>query len=162
MEHENNIIFDSYYLVKIFKDNKQDITQLQIQKLMYFFEAYYMNINDCNKLYDCNFNAWMFGPVAIPLYKEYKNFGEYPIVLSDEKLKIGECISADKKKILKELYDVFGKLDASKLVELTHMINSPWYNKWNENNKKIVYGEESYISKDETKTWFKENFISEA
>ncbi len=159
MEHEHNIIFDSYYLVNLFNDNQQDITQLQIQKLMYFFEAYYMNLKDVNKLYDCNFNAWMFGPVAIPLYKEYKGFGEYPVVLSDEKIKLGNAISDDKKNILKELYDVFGSLDANKLVELTHMINSPWYNKWNENNRKVIYGEASYIDKEKTKKWFKENFI---
>lgn len=161
MEHENNIIFDSYYLVKLFKKDGREITQLQIQKLMYFFEAYYMNKKSCDKLYDCNFNAWMFGPVAIPLYKEYKSFGEYPIILSDEKIEMGESISEDKKNILKEVYEVFGKLDASRLVELTHLTDSPWAKKWRENNQKIVYGESSYISKAETKIWFKEHFIVE-
>ena len=41
---------------------------------MYFFEAYYMCEHDVEQLYECNFNAWMFGPVAIPLHKEYKAF----------------------------------------------------------------------------------------
>ena len=84
---ENNIIHDSYYLIKLFLTDNKKITQLHIQKLMYFFEAYYMNEKDVDKLYDCNFNAWAFGPVAIPLYKEYKNFGEFPITLTEEKIK---------------------------------------------------------------------------
>ena len=159
MEHENNIILDSYYLIKLFYEDNREVTQLQVQKLMYFFEAYYMNKKNCEKLYDCNFNAWMFGPVAIPLYKEYKIFGEFPITLNQAKLKLGETISKDKKNMLKELYGVFGKLTANQLVDFTHMTNSPWYNKWIENNKRVVYGEASYISKEDTKKWFKDIFI---
>jgi len=156
---ENNIIHDSYYLIKLFLTDNKKITQLHIQKLMYFFEAYYMNEKDVDKLYDCNFNAWAFGPVAIPLYKEYKNFGEFPITLTEEKIKIADSIVKNKKDMLKELYRVFGELTASQLVNLTHMTNSPWYNKWIENDKKIVYGADSYIDKAETKKWFRENFI---
>lgn len=156
---KNNIVYDAYYLISLFLKDNKEVTQLHIQKLMYFFEAYYMNEKNVDKLYDCNFNAWAFGPVAIPLYKEFKNFGEFPITLTEEKLKIANTISKDKKKMLEELYRVFGNLKANQLVNLTHMTNSPWYNKWVENNKKIVYGVASYIDKIETKQWFKENFI---
>lgn len=159
MEQENNIIYDSYYLINLFKNDKKDVTQLQVQKLMYFFEAYYMNKNNTDKLYECNFNAWMFGPVAIPLYKEYKNFGEFPISLTEEKSNIGEQIRKDKKDLLDEIYKVFGVLSANELVNLTHQISSPWYNKWEENNRRVVYGSASYIDKEETKKWFKERFI---
>lgn len=156
---ENDIIKDSYYLITLFMNAQKEVTQLHVQKLMYFFEAYYMNEKDCNKLYECNFNAWMFGPVAMPLYKEYKKFGELPIVLTKEKIESGKEICKDKKDMLNELYNVFGNLSANELVNLTHMRNSPWYNKWIENNKRVVYGEASYIDKKETKQWFKENFI---
>ena len=162
MEHENNIVYDSYYLINLFKsDGNKMVTQLQVQKLMYFFEAYYMNVKDVEKLYDCNFNAWMFGPVAIPLYKEYKNFGEFPIELTKEKEELGNSIDKEKKKLLEELYKVFCELDANQLVRLTHMEHSPWYNKWIENNKRVVYGSASYIDKAETKIWFKEHFIAD-
>ena len=159
MEHTNNIVNDSYYLVNLFVNDEKEVTQLQIQKLMYFFEAYYMNVKNTDKLYDCNFNAWMFGPVAIPLYSEYKNFGEFPIVLTEEKTNLGYKISEEKKSLLQELYKVFGKLTANQLVNLTHQIGSPWYNKWQENNRRVVYGEASYIDKEATKKWFKEKFI---
>lgn len=159
MEQENNIVYDSYYLVNLFTTNDKKITQLHVQKLMYFFEAFYMNVKDCEKLYECSFNAWMFGPVAIPLYKEYKNFGEFPIVLNEEKIELGNSICKEKKSMLEELYNVFGGLSANQLVDLTHMKDSPWYKKWNDNNRKVVYGKDSYISKAETKSWFRENFI---
>jgi len=156
---ENDIVKDSYYLISLFMNDSKKVTQLHIQKLMYFFEAYYMNEKDCDKLYECNFNAWMFGPVAIPLYKAYKKFGEFPIILTEEKIEMGKEIARDKKNMLNELYMVFGDLSANELVNLTHMQDSPWYNKWIENNKRVVYGEASYIDKIATKIWFKEKFI---
>ena len=71
---ENNIIADAYYLIHKFNANSREVTNLQIQKLMYFFEAYYMNIYNTDNLYECNFCAWAFGPVAIPLYKEFRKY----------------------------------------------------------------------------------------
>lgn len=158
---ENNIVYDAYYLINLFSNNGKKVTQLQLQKLMYFFEAYYMNKKDVDSLYECNFNAWMFGPVAIPLYKKFKSFGEFPIEINDEAKEIGNNIDNEKKKLILDIYNVFGGLSANTLVNLTHMKDSPWYNKWIENDRKVVYGEKSYIDKIETKKWFKENFLSE-
>ena len=89
MEYDNNIIHDSYYLVNLYKKARKPVTQLQIQKIMYFFEAYYMCEHNVDRLYDCNFNAWMFGPVAIPLHNEYRAFEGRPISLTEEKENIG-------------------------------------------------------------------------
>ena len=50
MEHTNNIVNDSYYLVNLFVNDEKEVTQLQIQKLMYFFEAYYMNVKNTDSL----------------------------------------------------------------------------------------------------------------
>ena len=67
MEYKDDIVHDSYYLISLFNKDDKDITQLQIQKLMYFFEAFYMNVMEVDSLYECSFNAWTYGPVAIPL-----------------------------------------------------------------------------------------------
>lgn len=159
MEYKENIKHDAFYLISLFNKDNKPVTQLQVQKIMYFFEAYYMVINDTNKLYECNFNAWAFGPVAIPLYQELKCFGESNIVLNEEQRASGENISENKKKIIRYIYQVFGGLSAMRLVELTHMKDSPWYNKWEENGEKVVYGNKSYIDKEKTKEWFRKNFI---
>lgn len=161
MERENNIVYDSYYLINLFNEYGKEVTQLHIQKLMYFFEAYYMNEKNTDKLYDCNFNAWMFGPVAIPLYKKYKEFGEYPIKITKDDMNMGNTIEKDKKEMLDELFKVFKDMSATQLVNLTHMSDSPWFTKWSENGRKVVYGEKSYIDKIETKNWFRKHFIIE-
>lgn len=160
-EFENNIVYDSYYLVNLFEINQKPITQLQVQKLMFLFEAFYMNVADIESLYDCHFNAWTFGPVAIPLYKEYNKFGEYEIKLAEEQKKIGENIEPLKREILNRVYEAFGGLTSRQLVDLTHMMDSPWYETWMENGEHVVYGEKSYINKLKTKKWFREKFIKD-
>ena len=158
---ENNIIYDAYYLISLFNKDNNSVTQLQIQKIMYFFEAYYMAVNtDVEQLYSCNFNAWAFGPVSIPLYKEFKKYGENPIILDVDKKEIGNSISDDKKRMIDYIYKVFGSLSAMKLVELTHREDSPWYSTWIKNGSKVVYGEKSYINKIETRDWFRRVFMN--
>ena len=44
MERENYIIQDSYYLINLFHKDRKVVTQLHVQKLMFLFEAYYMNV----------------------------------------------------------------------------------------------------------------------
>lgn len=152
---EDNIIYDAYYLINKFNQNERDVTNLQIQKLMYFFEAYYMNIyENVDKLYECNFNAWAFGPVAIPLYAEFKKFGNEKIILTDDNKEKGNSIAEHKKELLDNIYQAFKDISSTQLVEWTHMKGSPWNKVWERNGKKVGYGADTYIDKIESKEWF--------
>lgn len=155
---ENNIVYDAYYLINLFLKDNKEVTQLHIQKLMYFFEAYYMNVNDTDKLYDCNFCAWAYGPVAIPLYKKLKRFGNQKIELTEEEKIQGDNIEKEKKKLLDNIYNVFKNIPAMTLVEYTHMVGSPWKEVWERNERKVGYGSDTYIDKIKTKQWFKNVF----
>ena len=124
-EHKDNIIQDAYYLIKKYNDNGKDLSNLEVQKLMYFFEAYYMNVYKVDKLYDCNFCAWAYGPVAIPLYKKFKKFGNGKIELTKEDKESGERITKEKKELLDDIYNVFKEVSAMTLVGYTHMLGSP-------------------------------------
>lgn len=147
MERENDIIQDSYYLINLFHRDKKVITQLHVQKLMFLFEAYYMNVTNENKLYDCGYKAWNFGPVAPRLYKRYKNYGKDDIRLSKEEEEAGNQISEKKKQIMEELYKTFKDFSAMELVSFTHAEGSPWKEVWDSN----PYGD---ISKESMKEWF--------
>lgn len=152
MERENDIIIDSYYLINLFhRDNKgyKDVTQLHIQKLMFLFEAYYMNVFDKEKLYDCGYKAWNFGPVAPRLYKKYKNCGNGDISITEEEEKMGDSITKEKKELMKKLYETFKNFSAMELVSFTHSKASPWRKVWD----KQPYGD---ISKEQIKDWFKQ------
>ena len=157
-ERKHDIVKDAYYLISNFLDAGKDITNLQVQKLMYFFEAYYMNVYDEKKVYDCNFCAWAFGPVAIPLYKEFKKFGNNCIELTEEERAEGNSIDNESKGLLDVIYNVFCDVPAMKLVEYTHRQDSPWTDVWERNGKKVGYGDNTYIDKEASKIWFRKTF----
>ncbi len=154
MEHKNNIVYDAYYLVILFHKNQKDVTQLHIQKLMFLFEAYYMNKYKVEKLYECDYHAWDFGPVAIPLYNNFKKYGKNNIILSDEEEKKGNEATKEVKETMGELYQAFGHLSAMQLVNFTHAENSPWYETWN-------YQRYSKIPKSKIKDWFRKYIKNE-
>lgn len=156
---ENDIVQDAYYLINKFNENEKQVSNMQIQKLMYFFEAYYMNRHpEVDRLYDCNFNAWAFGPVSIPLYKEFRKFGNGDIQLTEENIHYGNEIEEEKKKLLDNMYNKFKNTPAIELVEFTHMKNSPWSEVWQKNGEKVGYGTNTYIDKQKSKEWFKNTF----
>lgn len=158
---ERDILIYSYYLINLFVKDGKEVKQLQIQKLLYLFEAYYMNVKGEEELYNCNFNAWQFGPVAVPICEEYKEFGEDPIKIEEDKIKKGNKIGKKEKRLMKEVYKVFGSCSCDELVDLTCMQGSPWHHKWLKNKQRLVYGYKSYIDKKETRKWFKKWFIEE-
>ncbi len=147
-EIKNNIVYDAFYLVNLFTNSGRPVTQLHIQKLMYLFEAYYMNAKNTDKLYDCDYQAWIFGPVATPLYKNFKKYGKQPIELTEEEKKLGNSIDSEKKELLNQLFETFKDFKAMQLVNFTHAHGSPWYIAWNEKKYSI-------IPKKDIKDWFK-------
>ena len=146
-ERRNDIIQDAYYLVNLFTNDNKSVTQLHVQKLMFLFEAYYMNKTGEDKLYDCEYQAWDFGPVAIPLYTKFKKYGRNNIKLTDEETKLGNEIDEYKKELLTKVYNVFKNYTAMQLVNFTHAEGSPWKEAWDEK-------EYSTIPKDKIKNWF--------
>jgi uncharacterized phage-associated protein len=127
--------------------------------MMFLFEAYLMNIKKTDSIYSCCFNAWAFGPVAIPLYEEYKVYTSNDIDLSEAQEDLICEVSEEKKKYLNEIYKFFGKLSSTELVGITHLSDSPWSKIWNKTGGKILYGSQSQIDKVETKEWFKNHFM---
>ena len=144
---ENDIIKDAYYLVGLYKKDNKIVTQLHIQKLMFLFEAYYMNVTDKPYLYQCEFKAWNFGPVATKLYNKFKVYGRNNIILTEKQIEEGNSIPEEIKEFLQKLYDAFKDYTAMQLVNFTHAEGSPWKEAWEEE-------EYSVISKEKMKEWF--------
>lgn len=144
---ENDIIKDAYYLVGLYKKDSKVVTQLHIQKLMFLFEAYYMNVTNKPYLYQCEFKAWNFGPVATKLYNRFKVYGKNDIVLTQEQIEEGNSIPEEIKELLQKLYDAFKDYTAMQLVNFTHAEDSPWKEAWEKE-------EYSVIPKEKMKEWF--------
>lgn len=156
---ERDILKNSYYMVNLFQLDNKTITNLKLQKLMYFVEALYMNKTGDNELYDEDWVAWNYGPVSKRLYNFYKKFGSMQISLTRNEVSEGNSISNTNKEIIKTIYSSFGQLSAFQLVSITHMVGSPWHKIKIENNYDLNnINNSSIISKRETQEWFNEEF----
>lgn len=149
-EIERDIIINSYYVIDYFKRHGESITNLKLQKLMYFLEGLYMALSDDDHLYNQQFLAWDFGPVCRELYDYYKVNGNEEIELTESETKKVKNMPEMNSVLIYGLYKIFGKWSTYDLVEMTHEKNSPWSNVYDENNKNTL------IDKLETKKWLKE------
>ena len=66
------------YFVRLANETGDYISNLKLQKLVYYAQAWYLAISD-EALFEEDFEAWVHGPVIPELYQEYKSFGWRPI-----------------------------------------------------------------------------------
>lgn len=122
------------------------ISNLKLQKLLYYAQGSYLALKDV-PLFDEEIEAWTYGPVVPEIYQTYKGYGSYGIDTSEMTMDL-DLINEDDKKILEEVYDVFGQYSASKLVKMTHE-ETPWR----------ITQKNCVIEKEIIKKYFKENYI---
>ncbi|MHB1664947.1 MAG: Panacea domain-containing protein [bacterium] len=131
-----------YFLSKCDEEAGDTISNLKIQKLVYYAQGFYLALYG-KPLFNEKIEAWMHGPVVPVLYDEFKNYGSSSITIPED-------VNFDKypedvKEILDDIYNVYGQFSAWKLRELTHN-ESPW--------KNTPEGKGSVISHEELKKYF--------
>lgn len=105
------------------------ITNLKLQKLMYYAQAWHLAITG-NRLFDETFEAWVHGPVLTKLYNDYKVFRWNPIQRDDlaegsyenirEEIQDGNVLE-----ILDDVIEEYFGLSGYELERLTHL-EDPW------------------------------------
>ena len=111
-----------YLLAKADEDAGDLISNLELQKLVYYAQGFALAVLD-GPLFPEPIEAWTHGPVVPVLYHEYKGFGSGPIpspkVLDFAKYPL------DTRALLDEVYATYGQFAAWKLREMTHQ-EPPW------------------------------------
>lgn len=103
-----------------------EITQLKLQKLLYYAKGLHMRSSDGLPLFPDRMEAWAHGPVVVDIYHDVKRYGKLPIDLD-------EFISddfdwddyRDVEQDLIEVWDKYGPYSAWALRYKTHT-ESPW------------------------------------
>lgn len=116
-------------------DNKEreGITNLKLQKILYFAQAYYLS--KLNKpLFNETIEAWEYGPVVPSVYRKYSKHGSETILVEKDE----PSISDEDKQNLKRIWDLFGGYSAGRLVEIAHA-HSPWKEAYASQNKVISH-----------------------
>ena len=99
---------------------REGITNLKLQKMLYFVQAYCLaKLN--RPLFSDNIEAWEYGPVVPTIYRKYKKNGSNPIISEEDKSSLAE----EDKVIVQKIWNIFGGYSASRLVDITHA-HIPW------------------------------------
>jgi uncharacterized phage-associated protein len=105
------------------KENGDVITNLKLQKLLYYAQAWYL-VNYRKTLFDDPIEAWDLGPVVRSLYSKWKAYGNSPIpynITRNER----KPFNRSQLNYLEEFYRVFSSFSATALVSMTHT-EDPW------------------------------------
>ena len=105
------------------------ITNLKLQKLLYFVQALCLMIFG-KKAFPEKILAWSYGPVVNEVYQQYKQ-NHANEINSESNVK---NISSGLYKVIEEVVNCYGAIEANKLIDFTHEEN-PWIN--TEINKEI-------------------------
>jgi len=100
----------------------EGISNLKLQKLVYYAQGFYLAIFD-KPLFVDDISAWTHGPVIPDLYHQYKAYGSNPIPPIDRF--DTQRLTKDESEMIEEVYEVFGQYSAWKLRNMTHE-EAPW------------------------------------
>lgn len=111
-----------YLLTKADPDVGEVITNLKLQKLLYYAQGLHLGFYGSPLFLD-PVEAWMHGPVVRDIYFKYNIHGAAPFE-PDQDFAY-EALDEDTREFLDEVYEVYGQFSAWKLRDMTHA-EPPW------------------------------------
>ena len=115
----------------------QTLTQINIQKLVYFAHGWHLGIQGA-PLIEEPIEAWQYGPVVRRLYDAFKRFGSQRIETRAVDLQVNAknqvfsltprlpATDTFTRSFVDAIFEKYGSLAPFRLVELTHVEGSPW------------------------------------
>jgi uncharacterized phage-associated protein len=118
----NADLFAKYFIYKGMEE-KRPISNKKLQKLLYYAQAWSLALKK-HPMFKEKIRAWIHGPAIKEIYAKYKKFGFDPIV---EKIDptIFKKIPRSTKDLLDDVWNIYGKMNASYLEYLSHS-EKPW------------------------------------
>lgn len=126
-----------FFLHHAFDGEKDQISNLKLQKLLYYTQGYALALLD-RPLFEEPIKCWTHGPVVKSVYHEYKSFGKgiiKPTTVFDLTI-----FDTDEKAILTRVANEYGQYSAWKLRDMTHD-EAPWCHAHYSNMTVIPYSD---------------------
>lgn len=148
MDGKYSVVDVAGYVVEYCNEKDLSISNLRLQKLLYFIQAYFLVKSDGKRVaFNEDLEAWDFGPVVPCIYYQYKRFGSGQIPFNDKSY--ANIFSDEDRKIIEDVIEHFKEKSSIYLMELTHN-QKPW--------NQVYYKGERYsnliIDKDSIKDYF--------
>jgi len=100
---------------------KEQMSHKKLQKLCYYAQAWSYAIKGY-RLIDCDFQAWVHGPVSPALYERFKQFGFNPIIIKGNP---NINIKSEDEELLESVWETYGDKTGNALEVLAHR-EAPW------------------------------------
>ena len=117
-----NAVSLSNYVISLFEERKVPVTNLKLQKVLYYIQGYFYKHFGKAAFSDELYN-WQYGPVVPVVYYEYNDNGSAP--LKSRLFCEDPSISDNEKKLIVSIVDKCAGIATSRLVSMTHSEN-PW------------------------------------
>lgn len=125
----------AYKMLQEAKTKEIDLSNLQLQKLIYIAHGYLLGWKGKPLISD-EIQAWKYGPVISDIYHKFKNNGKSKISSEGvDNLSFDPAFSEDEEKCIRGVLDLFGKDSAESLISITHQDDTPWDKVWNSGGK---------------------------
>jgi len=121
------------------------VTNLQLQKILYMVQMYYMGGHQGARLVDADFEAWDYGPVEPTLYRKARMFGASP--LQDVFYNARPFKTSDERlTFISEACEQLLPLRPGELVDITHWSDGAWAKNYVPRVKGIVIPDEDIVA----------------
>jgi len=110
------------YFLSFFAEHGDPVTNLKLQKLLYYAQAWYLALYDA-PLFDEGIEAWVHGPVVPPIYVAFRDLGWRPIPPPIN----GGTLHDRPEEHAREVIEAYGGFSAYQLERMTHQ-EYPWIN----------------------------------
>ena len=110
-----------YVINRCYVDLRHPISNLQLQKILYYIQGYYL-VKFGRPLFYEDIIAWKLGPVVREVYNEYNIYVSSPIT---EVYNVDLNLSSDERVLINNVIDNKALISAWDLVNATHNEN-PW------------------------------------
>lgn len=123
-----NLVAD-YVIIRLNADEKVNLINLKLQKLLYYIQAWYLGIQK-EEFINCEFEAWVHGPVSRELYDRFKNHRSlYSFITISDVINKNPENEIDKNDIdfINYILDNYAGYSGSELELMTHE-EDPWKN----------------------------------
>lgn len=118
------------YLVKLSTEIGEPLTNMKLQKLLYYSYAWFSVETKGQKLFNEPIFAWKYGPVIPEVYDAYKEYGADNI--KEVKGTVTSEVDEFSQSLVEDVYKVYGNKNAIELMNLTHS-ESPWIDSFDPN-----------------------------
>lgn len=124
--YDINLIAD-YIILRLNSDETVTLINLKLQKLLYYLQAWSLGINK-ERFLNCNFEAWVHGPVSRELYNRFKETRSlYSFIMTSDVMTSDPSSEIDSNDIefINFILDNYAGFSGAELESMTHK-ETPW------------------------------------